>query len=385
MNKLISFILWSSICLAVNGQECNIVFENFDSLNCSDDFLPQTNGTWIKMFDSASDARLFCWNDERGNILDITSIFNQNTGDGESEFLQILDLDAPQVIEYKVEFLNECGILTLDFLESFTDINTLTSIKRVKIGYGDILVVNQDTLQHCFPYVNDFVPYTFRLDYNAQKMDILCVDSLLVRLDFEISASRLYGVAYGSNQCNYLDNICITELGMLLPDDDEDGYTADVDCDDSDPDVNPGMTEIAYNGKDDDCDPMTLEDDLDLDSFLVVDDCDDTNPDINPDAVEIPNNGIDEDCDGADLTTSTRSLSELKIAIYPNPTHNTIQIENAENLNYAIQVFDLLGNEILFGSDDNIIDLSNEHSGVYFLIITDLNSGDYAVERINKL
>lgn len=43
------------------------------------------------------------------------------------------------------------------------------------------------------------------------------------------------------------------------PDRDSDGYRADVDCDDSDPSVNPGMDEIVDNGKNDDCDPLTLD------------------------------------------------------------------------------------------------------------------------------
>ncbi|RME27735.1 MAG: hypothetical protein D6798_03890 [Deltaproteobacteria bacterium] len=42
------------------------------------------------------------------------------------------------------------------------------------------------------------------------------------------------------------------------PDNDKDGWTQDVDCDDEVPEVNPGATEIC-NGKDDDCDPTTDE------------------------------------------------------------------------------------------------------------------------------
>jgi hypothetical protein len=39
--------------------------------------------------------------------------------------------------------------------------------------------------------------------------------------------------------------------------------------------------------------------DMDGDGFTVVDDCDDTNPDVNPGAVEVCDDGLDNNCDGA--------------------------------------------------------------------------------------
>jgi len=40
----------------------------------------------------------------------------------------------------------------------------------------------------------------------------------------------------------------------VFPDVDGDGYTADVDCDDYEPAIHPGATEVAWNHEDDDCD-----------------------------------------------------------------------------------------------------------------------------------
>lgn len=56
---------------------------------------------------------------------------------------------------------------------------------------------------------------------------------------------------------------------------DGDGYTARTDCDDENPEVNPGLTEVCYNEIDDDCSGLTPDDDCDLDGIPVGDDCDD--------------------------------------------------------------------------------------------------------------
>ncbi len=100
----------------------------------------------------------------------------------------------------------------------------------------------------------------------------------------------------------------------------------DGDCDDDDAAVNPGGTEVADDGIDQDCsgeDRITCFEDLDEDTWgsdivtLADDgscdtaqqesdrdgDCDDTTPSVNPDGDDSDaTDGIDRDCDGVDGT-----------------------------------------------------------------------------------
>ena len=89
---------------------------------------------------------------------------------------------------------------------------------------------------------------------------------------------------------------------------DGDGYTTEVDCDDTDASINPGVDEPCEcdgidqncNGVADDfpCDFPVCED-ADGDGYNVDEDCNDRDPSIHPDQEEpCECDGIDQNCSG---------------------------------------------------------------------------------------
>ena len=181
---------------------------------------------------------------------------------------------------------------------------------------------------------------------------------------------------------NGIDDDC--DSATLDDDLDQDGFVLTDDCDDNNPNINPDQTEDPYNGIDDDCNSTTLDDDLDQDGFLMADDCDDNNSNINPDAEEIPNNGIDEDCDGMDLVTAIHELANSTINIYPNPAIDIINIDVSGNLKYDATIYDLQGRLIVSTTNQSAIQIQTLPQGTYLLEIKDLNSGHKVLERIVK-
>lgn len=88
--------------------------------------------------------------------------------------------------------------------------------------------------------------------------------------------------------------------GLSAADEDGDGHSqATGDCNDDNADIYPGAPELC-DGKDNDCDGDTPEDEVDeaYDGYRICEeDCDDEDPNVYPGAEEICD-GKDSDCDG---------------------------------------------------------------------------------------
>ena len=98
---------------------------------------------------------------------------------------------------------------------------------------------------------------------------------------------------------------------VLAADADDDGWRANVDCNDAAAAVHPGASEVPGNGRDDDCDPTTSDvvADRDGDGYDELRDCRDGDALIHPGQPETPDNGYDDDCNaGTPDSVASRSV-----------------------------------------------------------------------------
>ncbi|MFW5940647.1 MAG: MopE-related protein [Chloroflexota bacterium] len=188
--------------------------------------------------------------------------------------------------------------------------NTLSSPSVV---YGAETTTCTDSDGGIVPEVAGFVEGVGPNGYPYTKHDICESESSLKEMycNDTIPWGKRVTCAFGC-----ADGACLAETACT--DADGDGYALEggacgaVDCDDADPAVNPGATEICDNGVDDDCNGLVDADDpaclvctdADGDGYALEGgacgavDCDDADSAVNPGAIENCTNGIDDNCNG---------------------------------------------------------------------------------------
>jgi len=256
------------------------------------------------------DGALTCY-DELSGPYEITLMVEPNIGIGEID-ISTLDIET---FPWTGSYFG--GTETKIKAKVFNDYDTLFQFSHWESSTGDVITPSamdrraEISITQSGTLTAIFEPLFDDIDQDGFGANVDCND-----VDPNINPGAV-------EVCDGIDNNCNGEIdeGIVInvyyADHDGDGYgdpdntlsgcgpipsgytLNNTDCDDSSAAVNEGVEEIPNNGIDDDCDgeELIIVIDEDNDGYPVEEDCDDNNPDVNPGAIEICDE-LDNNCDG---------------------------------------------------------------------------------------